>query len=274
MYQILSDRAVINIKGEDRYKFIQGIITNDIEQDNNLIYAHNLSAQGRFIFDMFIFRDNESLWLDVSLPHVDFIIKKLFFYKIRSKVEITDVSENFVILYSDEEIKGELSFKDPRYEKLKYRSLIRKSAVNSLKINDTDEMNIYLTDLYNYAIPEGFTDLISDKTLLPEFGYEHLNAISYSKGCYVGQEVISRAKYQGVIRKMIYHITFREEVDYLENRDVVVLENKIGSITSFYKNKAIALLKIDEVSKAKLPIILGKQEIINITPAQWHKGIS
>ena len=136
---LLIDRSIIEISGLDSKEFLQGLITNDINKisDKSLIYSCMLNAQGRFLYDFFIFSKDEKIFIDCYLPRRDEIVKKLNFYKLRSKVEIK-INDEIGVFFSKENGEG-LSFEDPRNVKMGYRSYFLKD-----KISINQDQNNYL----------------------------------------------------------------------------------------------------------------------------------
>jgi folate-binding protein YgfZ len=245
---LLDNRSIIEVSGEDACKFLQSIISNDINlaTEDGVIYTYFLNPKGRFLFDVFIYYNGSGYILDINSEHSEKLFERLSFYKLNSKVKIS-INSDLRVLYSNEQIKDHISHKDPRFIKLGFRSLVRNSEINLYQFHDT---NIYIEDKYNYCIPDGFVDLIPEKSLPPEFGCEELNAVSYTKGCYTGQEVISRTKYLGEVRKSLYILNFDNLSIFTEDADDEVIQNgnKIGKVTSYFNKKAIAILRKDEIN--------------------------
>lgn len=271
MIEVLSSRAVIQITGPDSAKFLQGMVTNDIIK-NTYSYNYLLTNQGKYLFDFFVYKKSEeSYLLDVCKERASDLIKKLSMYKLRSNCEINDSSSNFTILYSQNNPNsGEIfSVKDPRYKKLGYRSFIE--AVN---INDLPETanSLYIADKYKYTIVDGHIDLEFDRSIPIEYGADELNAIDYQKGCYVGQEVISRVKYQGVIRKKIFNIEFGTEIALnLKGAKITDLQgNKIGIVCSHYSNHAIALIREENYLGLDKKIAMIDEELVDIKVPPWR----
>ena len=152
-------------------------------------------------------------------------------YKLRKEIEIKDVTDNYSILYSKEKLEiSDLvlsSNRDPRFFKLGFRSLVKSEYINKSMLEDDD---LYIKDKYEYTIPDGLTDLVFDKSLVSQFGAEELSAVSFSKGCYVGQEVISRFKYQASVRKKLFKLSSGKEISYanLGSELFDLKGNKIG----------------------------------------------
>ena len=243
MIELLENRAIIHIHGPDAEKFLQGQTTNDIIK-NQYSYNFILNNQGRYLFDFFVFRENnKSFYIDIHKDSADTFFKRLSMYKLRSKLELENVSNDFFVLYSKEAVNNSLfSLRDPRNDKLGFRSIISQDKLDQDK---SYSKNLYLNDKYNLAIIDGNTDLIYEKSIPIEYGADNFNAIDYQKGCYIGQEVISRAKHQGVIRKKIYKLKFGTEIALIDKGAAItdLNGNKIGIVCSCYEKMAIAQLR-------------------------------
>ncbi|MCF8494605.1 MAG: folate-binding protein [Rickettsiaceae bacterium] len=269
MFEILSDRSIIHIVGLDSQKFLQSLTTNDVV---NKIYTYNylLNNQGRYLYDFYIYQDNDkSYFLDIDKASSTSLIKRLSMYKLRSHIEIHDASEFYTVLYSRSKIQNSLfSLRDPRYNKLGFRSIIKTVNINKLEAKNS---NLYLEDKYKFAIVDGTPDLVVEKSIPIEFGAEELNAIDYKKGCYVGQEVISRAKYQGVVRKKIFKL--QSDVNFLaiEPGAELTFEGvKVGKLCSFYENLAIGLLWEEKYLGLTEKKVMINSYILDVTVPSWR----
>ena len=249
MIQLLKNRTILCIAGEDSLVFLQNITTNDLV--NNL-YSYNylLSTQGRYLYDFFVLKFlNNKLFIDIDSASSHSFLKKLNLYKLRRNIEIKDITADYCILYSKEklEVGDEVlsSNRDPRFFKMGFRSLVKLSYINRLELINDD---LYIKDKYEHAIPDGITDLVFDSSLIPQFGAEELSAVSFSKGCYVGQEVISRAKYQGSIRKKLFKLKSGTKISLYDigTKITDLKGNKIGVFCSSYQDLGIALLIYDK----------------------------
>ncbi|EER21043.1 MULTISPECIES: CAF17-like 4Fe-4S cluster assembly/insertion protein YgfZ [spotted fever group] len=308
MYEILSNREVIKIIGLDSVKFLQNLITNYIKK-NNYCYTYLLNNQGRYLFDFFVYVPNlEEIYLDIDKSNKAALTEHLNFYKFRSKIQIIDCSEEYKVIYSHQKLDIDtlVTSRDPRYTMLGFRSIYEFGVIPQLdrgiqktikqdwiprssrgmtrvesvhatipprESGDPASFNekLYLEDKYNFAIIDGVEDLITDKSIPNIYGAEELNAISFDKGCYVGQEVISRAKYQGVIRRKIYKITADEDLSSLVKDEEILADNdKIGVICSSYRNKAIALIREEKYLADKEADITVKGIKINLSLAPWY----
>ncbi len=267
---ILIDRSIIEIIGEERKNFLQGLITNNINKANSesLLYSVMLSPQGKFLYDLFIFEVGEKLFLDCFSERRDEIIKKLNFYKLRSKVEISKNDEFKVeqILSKSDYTKSdnEFIFEDPRHQNLGKRIYSRNPFTNSIK----ERLTYDLARIAN-KIAESELDLTYDKSFILEFGFNELNAIDYEKGCYIGQELTARTHYRGEIRKKLCHVTIENLQEVKKNQEISCEGKSAGIVLSsvYYQNKlhALALIRLEnfaenidklELDKNKVSIVL------------------
>jgi folate-binding protein YgfZ len=254
---ILKNRSLLEIQGADRKKFLQSLITNDINKlaADSLIYSALLNPQGRFLYDFFIFEIDDKIYIDCHEARAEEIFKKLSFYKLRSLIEIKIISDFKVAQmifgnHSYELTKDDHIYQDPRHKEMGLRIYSKNfeyfAAQNQLMI--VDSQNNYHLKRILLKIAEGQYDLIYDKSFILEYDFDNLNAIDYKKGCYVGQEVTARTHYRGQIRKKLFHI----QIDSLDKIDKGVeidcQEKAVGLVLSsvFSKGKlnALALVKI------------------------------
>jgi folate-binding protein YgfZ len=237
-------RALLEITGIDRKKFLQGLITNDITRagEKNLIYSAMLNSSGRFLYDFFIFEIGEKLVLDCSATRRDEILQKLNFYKLRSQVAIAKndellVAQNF----------SAIGFPDPRSSNLGHRHYLKKSEEKNFPF--LEESLYHFTRISN-KIPESEHDLTYEKSLILEFGFDNLNAIDYQKGCYIGQELTARTHYLGKIRKKLFHAKLPSEKVVEKNLELTCEGEPIGIVLSsvFHEAElhALALIRLSD----------------------------
>jgi tRNA-modifying protein YgfZ len=269
MFEILKDRAVIEVVGSDVQKFLQGMTTNDVI-NNQFSYNYLLNNQGRYLFDFFVFQKEAGFLIDVNKDQAQAFIKKVNFYKLRRDIKTIDISSEYSVVYSLSKINDSVySHRDPRYNRMGYRSVVKNLNINKLE-EKVDEL--YVSDKYKYSMPDGYFDLAYEKSIPIEYGGEELNAINYQKGCYIGQEVISRAKYQGVVRKKIYKmISGTDFASYSHGAEVIDNNNEvIGIFCSAYKNCAIALLRVEKYLRLEKKLARVGDNKVEIILAPWY----
>ncbi len=268
MHDILTDRVIIEVSGDDALKFLQNLTTNDLTA-SNYCYTYMLNNQGRYLFDFFVFKgSNQQFLIDIHKEHAESFKTKLMLYKLRADIKVNNFDNNCGVIYSRDKPKFLFIYSqiDPRLNKLGFRSLVK-----DVKISDYNlAKDLYLKDKYNYTIPDGYYDLIVDKSIPIEYGAEELGAISYNKGCYIGQEVISRAKYQGTIRKKLFKITADTDLDnYPKGTEIIVDNMNIGVFCSTYKNQAIALIRVDKNCDLQKPININNIKL-ELSVPHWR----
>jgi tRNA-modifying protein YgfZ len=227
--------SIINVSGKDAEEFLQDNITNNIA--NNNIYALLLNPLGKYLFDCFISRHQNEFLIELPFQDPGQFINHLNTKKLRRKINITCCNHKYEFLYSDKPLKNSIiSYKDPRLDKLGYRNIILKDSVIKSNIDN------YIKDKYEYAIPDAL-DLTPNKSFPLEFHLDKLNAFSFNKGCYTGQEVISRTRTQGEIRKLVVKIIADQNIEELSKKEVKENNKKIFDLTSTRKNLGIAIIR-------------------------------
>ena len=252
-YITLKNRSIITVSGKDRKLFLQRLLTNDVTKvsKNNSIYCCLLNPQGRFLYDFFIYEDNDELLLDCNQEQSTEIINKLSLYKLNSNVFLAK-REDLVILSILTNSKKNISnianliYPDPRNIKMGFRVIVKTSELNNISLHDSllkeNVINYYdYCRIYLGIIDD--SDLIFNKSFILEYNFNKLNAVDYNKGCYIGQEVTARTYYKGVIRKKICLVKFNDLSKIEKGESIFYNEKKIGTILSsvFYNQKLLAL---------------------------------
>ena len=221
----LSNRAVLAISGADAREFLQGLTTNDVNllAPEKALYAATLSPQGKYLFDYFLYQDGDKILLDILASRADELIKKFNMYKLRSDVQIEKTNL---------QVYAGVGVPDPRSSKLSRRFITAEPQKTDGDLTD------YKLHLLQHGVPDS-DDFIIDKSFVMHYRFEELHGVSFSKGCYVGQENTARMKYKGTIRKSIYIVegenlpAFGAEIEGL------------GTMLSSQGNIGIALCDID-----------------------------
>lgn len=259
LFSLLTERTVVRVTGEDRFKFLQGLITNDVNKikASKAIYACFLTPQGKYFADLFLVEDGESILMDIPSSRSAEIISKLNMYKLRSKVNFDNSSELEVVSMLGAEVFSGINFVDPRSKNLGLRGYIYKR-----NINIQDYPTAYdLARIKNF-IPEGEKDLKYEQSFILEYGFDDLNAIDYKKGCYVGQELTARTHYRGEVRKKIAQV---EGEGQLPPYGAIIFAEgkKLGTMCSSLGNLGLALIRLEEVNNLdrSTKIIVDMQEI-------------
>ncbi|RYE06496.1 MAG: folate-binding protein [Rickettsiaceae bacterium] len=274
--QVLSNRSIVELKGNDSLSFLQKQTTNDLTK-HDYCYTYILSNLGRYLFDFFCYKiNNDHLIIDIDSNQVQNLMRKLNFYKLRANTQIA-TSDDYTVFYSrkdylsqinQDNIKYIKTYPDPRSRLLGFRSIIPSHCLKNLSLSCQDTM--LSEDKYEHAIPDG-TDLFYDKSIPLEYGAQQLHAIDFDKGCYIGQEVMSRVKYQGVIRKKIFKVIANEDLAHL-SKGISITDSKndiIGIFCSAYKNQGIALIN-EEKKLIDCTRFLIKDMEIRLEVPKWR----
>lgn len=236
---ICDHRAILEIKGKESFDLLQGLITNDIFRikDNQLLYTAMLNSKGRFFCDFFAFTDNDDcdkIVIDCPKIMINELKNKLNFYKLRKNITI-EIANNWLIAINiNGDFKGledindinklenikYFSFQDPRkkqffnhiyyYSKDNNQNQILQLRQKLESIGFVNNINDYHNHRIRNRIIEGDLDLTIDKSIIAEFDFDNIDAISYNKGCYIGQELTARTHYLGKIRKKIAIFTIKD----------------------------------------------------------------
>ena len=253
---ILEDRGILYINGSDAKDFLQNIITNDINKVNetNSCFASLFSPQGKFLFAFIITKHKSGYFLDCENSQADGLLKQLNIYKLRSKVEIMNLSNEFVIaifekekflnLEGAKEVPGNtIKYRedsillDPRNKNLGARLIINLEklylSLKKLELKDSPADEYYNLS-HNLGIPQKDMNDLQNKLFGIECNFEELNGIDFKKGCYVGQENTARIKLKNKLSKRLLPIDLiegelnKDDVIYNKNYEIgkVLLHNK------------------------------------------------
>ncbi len=247
---LLEDRGLISITGNDTKNFLQNIITNDIEKVSfsTSIFSALFTPQGKYLFEFFLIQSKNGYLLDCDKKFTNEIIKYLFKYKLRSKIEITDLSTEYVVgLISSEkffdirkkenktgdtiEFRNSPLFLDPRNIKLGARllSILEKLHLTIKKLDlKIVEPKEYFAKAHSLGIPIKGIENLKDQLFGLEANFEELNAIDFKKGCYIGQENTARMKLKAKIRRRLLPIYSTEKLNLGE--EIFYNKTKIGKI--------------------------------------------
>ena len=241
----------ILIKGKDSANFLQGLITNDINKSSNgkAIYSCLLSPQGKFLADFFIYNQNEEYLIEINEQFFQTFCDKLNMYKLRSNVEIIKIKhlQSYIVFGNQIDLsdKSIIVFNDPRNHNLGKKIYVNSNSEDLVKLNTFKELkfDFYKEELMKNLIPNATDDLIENKSLLLENNFQNINAIDWSKGCYVGQEITARMKYRSLLKKQIYVLELLSgNIDLNEN---IILDNiNIGNIISKTNKYVLCMLRI------------------------------
>ncbi len=248
----LPDRTIIAVSGDDRVTFLQGLVTNDVTQlDDRAVWSALLTAQGKYLHDFIILADGGRLLLDVEAGRRDDLLRRLRMFRLRAKVELTDLTGQLGVFAQlntqDAErgavtaIDGGWSIVDPRHAGLGRRLILPADTPAAGEIADWDRQRISL------GIPDGSRDLLPEKSILLDNGFDELGGVAWNKGCYVGQELTARTKYRGLVKKRLVPVRVAGP---LPDAGTIITRGGVdaGEIRSGRGDLALALIRVDALS--------------------------
>jgi folate-binding protein YgfZ len=258
-FSLVPHRGVLAVGGPDRVEFLQGLISNDTTKvsPGRAIRAAMLTPQGRFLNDMFVADDgNGTLLLETERERTAALARKLGLYKLRSKVTVEDRSpamEVAVVFGPGAEtmlpFEGAVGFVDPRLPELGVRVLapagriagtLAARGITAAAIETYDALRLQL------GVPDGSRDLVVEKALLLENGFDELNGVDWQKGCYMGQELTARTKYRALIRKRLLPVRVEGALP-APGTTIFKDGQEVGELRSGSGNRALAMLRLDAV---------------------------
>ena len=289
---ILNDRAILYVNGKDTKEFLQNLISNDINKVNetNSCFTSLLSPQGKFLYEFIIIKHKSGYIIDCEKSQVDGLFKQLSVYKLRSEVEILNLSNEFVVAaFSYEkflnfneakDISGftlkyreDPIFLDPRNKQLGARLIINLEKLY-LSLKKLDLYDANLDDYYSFShklgiVPKDLNKL-QNKLFGIECNYEELNGIDFKKGCYVGQENTARIKLKNKLSKRLLPIDLVKG-ELIEGESIYYKENEIGKVL-IENDYPFALIKyLDENFNGKTDFNTKKASI-KIKKPEWIKN--
>ncbi len=195
----LPDRGVIEIGGDDRVAFLQGLVSNDVTEatPGRAVWAALLTPQGKWLADFFIQADGERLLLDCQRAQTAALEQRLSRFRLRSKVTIAAGDQLVHAAWDGVPAPGAIMAPDPRLPEAGWRILSTEPLAETGTAEGWDCHRLAL------GLPDGTRDLEAEKTVLLEAGFDELNGISWSKGCYMGQELTARTKYRGLLKRRL-----------------------------------------------------------------------
>ena len=257
----LPDRGVVKVSGEDARDFLNGLVTTDITllEPGLGRFGALLTPQGKITTDFLITEapagHGGGFLIDAPGPLAQGLADKLGFYKLRAKVAVENISDSMGVLAvwdGEPPVKPDLAFADPRHEALGWRILVPedlKQKVADLIGADLVDSDVYEARRIATGVPRGGLDFMYSNAFPHESNMDRLHGIDFDKGCYVGQEVVSRMQHRGTARTRIVRVTL-EDVSPEAGLPVLAGDKPVGTMGSTAGGKGLALVRTDRVADA------------------------
>ena len=263
---------IIKIEGKNLEGYFQNLVTNDIQllKNNQALYSAMLTPQGKFLADFIILKEKSFFLIETNSQDIKEVIELFKKYDLRNSLKIsiaTDI-ETYCILYDylPSDIKSNLDnhkiikdnmffmFSDPRKDKYLARIWTNRENIKNLPKTLSKKTSNQLLDLERIkkTIPDSSIDLEKQKSFILNFNFDKLNAISFNKGCYIGQENTSRQNYRGKIKYILKTVKLVEGLFPKINTVLLCNKQKVGVMKSCLENYGLALLKSDYVSEDRI----------------------
>jgi len=288
-FVVLESRGILAVSGPDRLNFLQGLVSNDVEKvaSDRAVYAALLTAQGKYLHDFIMAASGEAIWLDAEAARLADLKRRLAMYRLRANVAIDELPDLAVAAVFGEgalsalnlpeqagtarAFGGGLAFADPRLAALGARVVLPREQLRDMLAKvEFAEADFAAYDRHRLAlgIPDGSRDLVVEKSILLESGFDELNGVDWQKGCYVGQELTARTKYRGLIKKRLFPVQIAGTAP--APSAIVEIEGKdAGEMRSSRDGIGLALLRLEAVDEAN-PLSAGSTTISPLRPS-WMR---
>ncbi len=256
----LIDRGIVAVSGEDAEGFLNRLVTNSVlgMGAGDSRYAALLSPQGKLLFDFLVYARPGGFWLDVARTQVPDLARKLVMFKLRAKVAIEAQNDLAVAATwggALMEAPGP-AYRDPRHNDLGYRIVAEDDRLRSFD----EDSAAYETHRIALGIPEGGVDFVYGDAFVHDANLDILHGVDFEKGCYVGQEVVSRVHHRGTARKRIVKLAFYGEPPP-RGSPIAAGAQQIGEVTSVSGREGLAMARLDRLEDAegtKVPVLAGE----------------
>jgi folate-binding protein YgfZ len=248
---VLSDRGVVRVAGPDRESFLQGLVSNDVAGmgRGRAVWAALLSPQGKWLHDFFVTADGDSLLLETEALRAVDLAERLRKFRLRAKVEAVPEHGSSVLAGWGGSAMPEGAAPDPRVPDAGWRLVVQGAA--------SGEVDAAAYDLHRLrlGLPDGSKDLEPDRAILIENGFDELGGISWSKGCFMGQELTARTRYRGLVKKRLIPVSITGTAP---PAGAALAQDgaEVGTMRSSRGPLGLALLRLEALEKAA-PITFG-----------------
>jgi folate-binding protein YgfZ len=246
----LPARAVIAVTGEDRVGFLQGLVSNDVAvtAPGHAVWAALLTPQGKWLADFFILSDGDRsdgdrLLLDCERAQLPMVQQRLTRYRLRSRVALNEADLLVYVAWDGEPEGTGIAARDPRLPEAGWRVLTTDPIAANASQDDWDLYRLGL------GLPDGSRDLESEKSVLLEAGFDELNGVSWTKGCYMGQELTARTKYRGLVKRRL--VPVRIDGEQLPPGAPLLRDGReVGAMRSSRGGLGMALVRLEALEHA------------------------
>ncbi len=248
---VLTDRKVIEVSGPDARSFLQRLITNDVDglEAGQARYAALLTPQGKIVADFLVVASDGRFLLDAPAAVASDLARKLSLYRLRAKVEVVDRSDTYAVLAFASGAPAQdaiVTYADPRNDALWHRAIVRRAQAD---VSAPADRTAYDANRIQAGVPESGVDYAFGDTFPHEANLDRLSGVDFRKGCYVGQEVVSRVEHRGTARKRIVAFSFEGPAP-APGSDIRIEDTTIGTFGSAIAGRGLGLVRLDRLEEA------------------------
>lgn len=270
-FALLPHRGILAVGGDDRASFLQGLVSNDTSKlaPDRALYAALLTAQGKYLHDFIMVERDGAIWLDAEAPRIADLKRRLSLYRLRAKVTIDALPDLAVAAVFGGDLP-EIATPDPRLSDLGGRVILPRETLRATlgdlglaeaEFAEYDRLRLGL------GIPDGSRDLVIEKSILLESGFDELNGVDWQKGCYIGQELTARTKYRGLIKKRLFAVKIDGAPP--EPGTVLTLGGKeAGEMRSSLGDIGLALVRLEN---AEAPLV-AEGACVRVNRPEWMRA--
>lgn len=253
--RILAGRGLVSLEGETSLAFLQDLLTCDVEnlEEGMAAYGGLLNPQGKILYELFVANYQGRIWLDCPLSQREGLTQKLKLYRLRAKITITEHPEFEIAV-------GNQGWIDPRNEAMGKRNIVGRASL--------PETTDYHAARIALGLADGGQDLGEGKFFPHEANWDQLQGVSFTKGCYVGQEVVSRMQHRATARSRILPVQFDGAAP--TNTAITSGDTSIGETLSISGNAALALLRLDRLAETNAPLLANDLRL-HVKKPDWIK---
>ena len=288
-FVLLDDRGILAVSGPDRRPFLQGLVSNDVDKVSPMAarYAALLTAQGKYLYDFMMVEADESIWLDTEAARLGDLKRRLSIYRLRTKASLDERSDLCVAAIfgvgalaalglpsepgAAQPFGSGIAFVDPRLAALGARAILpldgARALLGNAGISETG-FDSYDRLRLSLGVPDGTRDLILEKSILLEAGFDELNGVDWQKGCYIGQELTARTKYRGLVKRRLMPVEI-EGPTPPPGTIVTADGREVGEMRSSRDGLGLALLRIEPVRDGQR-LAAGDATLVPLRPS-WMR---
>ncbi len=266
---LLPHRGVVEVAGQDRVAFLQGLVSNDVAlaAPGRAVWAALLTPQGKWLADFFVFFRPDALLLECERIQAPMIAEKLGKFRLRSKVGLRDASNGFAVVagWGDAGMSPhgvppmpDGAAPDPRLPEAGWRGVMQRGEY-------PDAAAAYDAHRLALGLPDA-ADMRAEQTVLLEAGFDELHGVSWDKGCYMGQELTSRTKYRGLVKRRLVPVRV-EGATPAPGTPVTRDGVEVGEMRSGRDGRGMALLRLAALEGA---LDCG-EATLHAEPAAWMR---